>query len=153
MKVLVDTNVLLRLVHLGHTHQLIAAAAIQQIRQKRHEPCAVPQVYYEYWAVATRPEDANGLGFTVTDAQSQLTHLKDLIPPHRDERGISERWEELVVRHSVRGKSTHDARLVAAMLRHNITYLLTFDHSDFARYTEIKALAPDAVVAGTVSIG
>ncbi len=152
MKFLLDTNVLLRLVHLGHPQQVTSTAALQQLRRQQHQPRTVPQVLYEYWTVATRPAGVNGLGFTTEEAQSQLVQLKELFPPLRDERGILERWEELVRRHSVQGRTTHDARLVAAMLRHNVTHLLTFDDSDFARFTEITVVTPDAIVSESLSL-
>jgi hypothetical protein len=39
-----------------------------------------------------------------------------------------------VVIHSVIGVKVHDAKLVAAMVVHGITHLLTLDEHDFARY-------------------
>jgi predicted nucleic acid-binding protein len=65
--------------------------------------------------------------------------------PHlfRDERAIFDRWRQLVEQHEVQGKSGHDTRLVAAMNRHRLSYLLTFNHSDFKRFKEITAVHPD----------
>jgi predicted nucleic acid-binding protein len=68
-----------------------------------------------------------------------------LLPPFRvlrDERVISEIWQQLVLDHEVTGKRAHDARLVAAMLRHRISHLLTFKSPDFARYSDVTALEP-----------
>lgn len=56
-------------------------------------------------------------------------------------------WEKLVTTDKVIGKPSHDARLVAAMLAHGVTHLLTFNDVDFRRYAEITVLAPAAVVA------
>jgi predicted nucleic acid-binding protein len=42
----------------------------------------------------------------------------------------------------VQGKQAHDARLVAAMKRHSINQILTFNTADFARYAEITAISP-----------
>ena len=41
----------------------------------------------------------------------------------------------------------HDARLVAAMVRHSISHLLTFNEQDFARYNEIAVIVPSAAAA------
>ncbi len=41
-----------------------------------------------------------------------------------------------------KGKQTHDTRLVAAMIIHQIPYLLTFNTEDFKRFTEITAIDP-----------
>ena len=45
-------------------------------------------------------------------------------------------------------KTAHDARLVAAMERHRISFILTFNTSDFARYPNIQSLTPNDVVNG-----
>jgi hypothetical protein len=41
-----------------------AEAALGQLGNEGHELRVVPQVLYEYWSVATRPAENNGLGFT-----------------------------------------------------------------------------------------
>ena len=43
--------------------------------------------------------------------------------------------------YSVSGVQVYDARLAASMLVYNVTYILTFNTSDFARY------APEGIVA------
>jgi predicted nucleic acid-binding protein len=93
-----------------------------------------------FWAVATRPKEQNGLGFSIAAAEDRLGWIKRLFPPLRDERGIREPWESLVVVYAVRGKPSHDARLVAAMQRHGLSHLLTFNGHDFARYAGLSIL-------------
>ena len=65
-----------------------------------------------------------------------------------DERGIFTHWRDLVVTHAVHSKLTHDARIVAAMQRHGLTNLLTFNHSDFSRFTGINVFTPADILAG-----
>jgi predicted nucleic acid-binding protein len=65
-----------------------------------------------------------------------------------DERGVFRNWTRLVVNNQVRGKVAHDARLVAAMQRHGLTNLLTFNAGDFARFSAINVFTPEEVVAG-----
>jgi len=48
----------------------------------------------------------------------------------------------LVLTYQVRGAKVHDARLVAAMLAHGLTHILTFNNRDFARYAEVTAVHP-----------
>ena len=43
--------------------------------------------------------------------------------------------------YGVSGVQVHDARLVAAIISHGATHILTFDTVDFARY------APEGIVA------
>ena len=68
----------------------------------------------------------------------------------RDERTIFEHWLDLVSKYSVLGKKGHDARIVAAMQRHGVSHLLTFNCDDFRRYAEIVAVVPDDAVAGAI---
>ena len=69
MKVLLDTNVLLRLAVASHPTHVDAVSAVHKIRQRGDQPTIVPQVLYEYWEVATRPAEQNGLGLTISDAR------------------------------------------------------------------------------------
>ncbi len=55
-------------------------------------------------------------------------------------------WESLVIQHNVSGKPAHDARLVAAMLSHGLTSILTFDASGFSRYAGIEVVHPADVI-------
>ncbi len=43
------------------------------------------------------------------------------------------------------GKQVHDARLVAAMITHHITHLLTFNIDDFKRFSAIVVVHPRSV--------
>ena len=58
------------------------------------------------------------------------------------------RWHALVVELKLTGVQVHDARIVALMLTHGITHILTFDTEDFRRYTGITALSPHELAAG-----
>lgn len=49
--------------------------------------------------------------------------------------------------HAVGGKNAHDARLVAAMLAHGLTHLLTFNAADFRRFTAVTVADPSGVLA------
>ncbi|WP_242541132.1 hypothetical protein [Phormidium pseudopriestleyi] len=44
--------------------------------------------------------------------------------------------------YGVRGVNLHDARLVAGMVVHGLTHILTFNTRDFARYGEVTAVHP-----------
>lgn len=84
--------------------------------------------------MATRPVDQNRLRFSVVNLTKQFSTWRKLFPPLRVERGILDRWESLATGLAVHGKSAHDTRLVAAMERHGLTHLLTFNLDDFKRY-------------------
>lgn len=152
MRILLDTNVLLRSVEPDHAHHQASVDAIDALRQRRHELVTVPQVLYEFWSVATRPAANNGLGMTPADAHGELSTIQRLFPLLRDERAIFPLWEQLVFSLEVRGKQAHDARLAAAMQRHGVTHILTFNTIDFARFPIVTALLPMDVVAGAFPI-
>jgi predicted nucleic acid-binding protein len=61
----------------------------------------------------------------------------------RDERAIFDLWRELIVQYDVRGKTAHDARLVAEMHRHGLSRLITFNAQHFARFSGIDVVHPD----------
>lgn len=152
MRILIDTNVLLRSTEPGHVHYQYSVNAIDILRQHGHELMVVPQVLYEFWSVATRPIANNGLGMNPFDAHAEVNAVKKLFRLLRDERGIYSIWDQLVVSFAVKGKQAHDARLAAAVQRHLISHLLTFNTSDFSRYPFMTAISPVDVASGTVSI-
>jgi predicted nucleic acid-binding protein len=59
-----------------------------------------------------------------------------------DSDAVYPEWRRIVTAHGVCGKTTHDARLVAAMVVHGVKHILTFNVDDFARYTGIEVLHP-----------
>jgi predicted nucleic acid-binding protein len=141
MAILADTNVLLRTAQPQHAHFAITLHALGALRVRGERPRITSQNIVEFWAVATRPLGANGLGLTTEQAASELGNLKSLfhllpeVPIHTE-------WERIVRKYQVSGKSVHDARLVAAMIVHGIGEILTFNMQDFARYGEISVLDP-----------
>jgi predicted nucleic acid-binding protein len=139
---LVDTNVLLRSVDLSHPMNPDAVNAISTLRSNGEQLYIVPQNLIEFWNVYTRPIERNGLGRDVTETQTEVNRLKVLFPLLLDTEAIYQEWERLVVAYGVKGVNVHDARLVAAMLVHGLTHILTFNISDFARYSEITAVHP-----------
>lgn len=79
-----------------------------------------------------------------------MLDLLDRFSLLNDERGVFTRWHELVAAHSIKGKVAHDARIAAAMLRHGLTNLLTFNKPDFERFTAIEVITPAEVLAGSL---
>lgn len=151
MNVLLDTNILTRWVNTEDPQHSEAAQSLRVLRTSGHIPSLVPQNLYEFWVVATRPISANGLGMTTKDAQAELQRFgPPLFALFQDERAILPRWQELVTKYDVKGKPAHDARLAAAMIRHDLSYLVTFNNSDYSRFTEITALTPGGVIAGAL---
>ena len=144
---LVDTNILLRTLQVRHLQYEAASRAIEILAVRGHALQIVPQNLFELWVVATRPGSQNGLGLSVADALSELTRIKAMFSFLPDTAAIYSVWEELVIRNQVCGKPAHDARLVASMLVHGVTSILTFDRAGFSRYPEVEVVSPADVVA------
>ncbi|MEC4817949.1 MAG: type II toxin-antitoxin system VapC family toxin [Scytonema sp. PMC 1069.18] len=145
MAFLVDTNVLLRSVEPSHPMYGDATKATSTLLRRGERLCIVPQNLIEFWNVYTRPLERNGLGHTSVEVEAEINRLKTVFPLLLDTEAIYQEWEQLVVTYSVRGINVHDARLVAAMLVHGLTHILTFNISDFNRYSEITAVHPTTI--------
>lgn len=142
MRILLDTNLLVRTAEPRNPARETALAAIQNLERSGFEPCIVPQVLYEYWVVCTRPSIQNGLGLTTVQASNDLERLQQLFVVLHDEPALFNLWSTIVKSHDVSGKNAHDARLVAAMMLHQVTHLLTFNDADFTRFTSITVMTP-----------
>ncbi|MDB9535465.1 type II toxin-antitoxin system VapC family toxin [Dolichospermum planctonicum CS-1226] len=146
MKCLVDTNILLRLVQKNSPMHLDTQRAILKLKKQGEFLCIIPQNIIEFWAVATRPLDKNGLGLSITQAEEESEKLKKIFILELDTPQIFTEWESLVIKYQVMGKQVHDARLAAAMVVHNITHLLTFNVDDFKRFSDIVVVDPRSIV-------
>src|ERR1700676_1833464 len=138
--ILVDTNVLLRFIQPSHHMHSAAVSVVSLLRTREEILCVVPQVLYEFWVVATRPVQSNGLGMSAAKADGDMAKIMQRFRLIRDERAIFEPWRRLVTQYQVLGKNAHDARLVAAMQRHGITHIVSFNGDDFKRYPGVTAI-------------
>ncbi|MEK7723450.1 MAG: type II toxin-antitoxin system VapC family toxin [Acidobacteriota bacterium] len=145
MKYLADTKILPRLVQTQSSHHIEAKNAVDKLLKNGDMLFITLQNISEFWNVCTRPLDKNGLGFSITQTDAELSIIEqvfDLLPDTID---VYKNWRELVVNHSVSGVQVHDAKIAAAMKVHNIQYLLTFNAKDFKRYADIEAVEPKDV--------
>jgi predicted nucleic acid-binding protein len=147
MNYLVDTNILLRLADRNHSQHSIVRQSIRLLLSQEHDLYITPQNCAEFWNVATRPLDRNGLGLNVEKTAKILRLFERLFSVILDRLDIYSEWKRLVKTYRVQGVQVHDARLVAAMKTHHIKSILTFNVKDFKRYRveEIKAVSPQDV--------
>ncbi|NEP44002.1 MAG: PIN domain nuclease, partial [Okeania sp. SIO2H7] len=52
----------------------------------------------------------------------------------------------LVIAHNIKGKRTHDLRLLAVMKAHQISNLLTFNPEDFIAIPGVNIIHPQEIV-------
>jgi predicted nucleic acid-binding protein len=143
---LLDTNVLLRASDPGSPLYALATEAVALLLAAGEQIQITAQNLIEFWAVATRPESVNGLGWSAQQTRDEISRLLGQFPLLEDSPAIFSEWPNLVSSHAVEGKATHDARLVAVMQVHGIACLLTFNTVDFVRYTGLTLLHPTDVV-------
>lgn len=147
LRYLLDTNILLRLIKRNDPQQVLIRDAIDQLLEGSATLCYCSQNVIELWNVLTRPEKKNGFGLTISAADQQTKLIEaqfDFLP---DTENIYRRWRELVVQYGASGRQVHDARLVAVMLIHNVSQVLTLNITDFERYAgKITAVHPEDIV-------
>ncbi len=142
MKVMLDTNVLMRRVDFTSAASEVAHAATKSLVARHFELCVTPQILYEFWVAATRPRTVNGLGLSVSAVRVEVDTFLATMSLLPDPPDLFPRWLDLVTKHDCKGKPAHDARIVAAMLSHGIGELLTFNPDDFSRFEGIVIRSP-----------
>lgn len=142
--ILVDTNILLRYAHPADPTFGAVDASIAGLHAAGEVLCVVPQNIYEFWATATRPVAANGLGLSIAECQVEVARIRRLFHFLPDLPPLFTEWETLVAAHACHGRVSYDARIIAAMRTHGITRLLTRNGSDFARFPGVTILDPVA---------
>ena len=127
MTIVLDTDVLLRTYDKSAPQHPTAMSAIAGLEEHGETLRTLPQCFYEFWVVATRPIAANGLGLEPAECSLVIRELRKLFPLIVDH-DIFDVWLELVAAHACRGKIAHDA-------------------PDFARFPGIVVLNPADVAA------
>ena len=146
MRVLVDTNVLLRSSQPTHTLCSQATPAVTKLIRQEEAVFYCPQNIAEFWNVATRPAERNGLGLSHEEVLEEVSTIERLLSLLPDIPAIYTTWKQIVRDYRVQGVRVYDARLVATMSVYGVGNILTFNAADFQRYGGIHALHPSAVV-------
>lgn len=147
MAYLLDTNILIRTISPNDPMHIETIAAIDILNASREQVVIAPQNLIELWNVCTRPAERNGLGFTPERTRAEVDRLKRLFIFIPDTPAIFPEWERLVTTYEVKGTKVHDTRLVAFMLVHRLSQILTFNVKDFRRFSpEITPVSPKEIV-------
>ena len=145
---LIDTNIWLRTVQRESPQHSLAVEALATLLTQGDEVFITAQNIIEFWSVATRPAAANGLGWSVEAARQEIDRLHAQFPLLDETADVFGHWMSLVTAFHVIGRRVHDARLVAVMLTHGITHLLTFNHLDFRQFP-ITVVTPSDLLASS----
>ena len=142
MSVLIDTNVLLRSVQPSHPMHGPAVRTVATLIRDGEAVLITPQIVAEFWNVATRPVQLNGLGWSHEKALDEVVRVEGFFSLLIETTEVYSEWKRLLVAYGVTGVQAHDARLVAAMIVYGVRRILTFNVQDFTRYKEIEAIQP-----------
>jgi predicted nucleic acid-binding protein len=145
MSWLLDTNVIVHLADTESHEHALSGAAIEHLISREELVFITSQVLVEFWAVATRPESANGLGWSAATTAETIRALRDQFPLLNETPDVLDRWLQLVDRFQVAGKHTHDARLAALLLVHGVRHLLSFNTADFPGAWGVEAVHPSTL--------
>lgn len=104
--------------------------------------CVANQSFYEYWSVATRPVGSNGLGLEPARAAELISKVREGFFVLEDPSDLFERWFEFCQRFDIRGRPSHDARLIALAEAHQITHFFTLDAGFYRRFTHMTIVTP-----------
>lgn len=138
-----DTNNLLRFALRADPQHAVVLSAIRKLKSGGDKFYILPQTCVEFWNVCTRPTSRNGFGLSVQQANHSLRLVEKIFPLLPDDARVQQEWRKLVLNFGVSGVQVHDARIVAAMLVHQVTHILTFNTADFARYSNVGIVVVD----------
>lgn len=142
---LLDTNILLRSSDPSSPLQGLADLSVTRLFGRNDQLYITSQNIIEFWVVATRPAQVNGLGWSVEKTRTEIEQILSQFPLLEETSEIFPYWLNLVTTYELQGKRVHDARLVAVMLTYGITHLLTFNPDDFRRINEIIVVDPRSI--------
>lgn len=137
--VFVDTNILVYASRQRSPFHTRATAGLRRVGSEGGSLWFSRQILREYLAVVTRPqptEPALPSAAAVADAEGFLAKFEVA----EDGPRVTRTLLQLLAQHPSGGKQVHDANIVATMLTHGITRLLTFNVADFQRFAGLIAL-------------
>ncbi len=142
---LVDTNILLRIARRSDPQHNLIYTALAKLSLAGTILHYTHQNVAELWNVMTRPAARNGFGLTAAEAESEVRAIEAGMSFLAENEAVYREWRKMVVQHAVSGVQVYDARLVAVMRVHAVSYILTLNVDDFTRYGEARAMHPSSV--------
>jgi predicted nucleic acid-binding protein len=139
---LLDTNIIIRFYNPASPEHAEAERAVVKLLLAGDLLCVAVQSLVEFWVVATRPVNVNGLAWDTAKTKQTIDQLLTRFLLLEDPPDTFTHWLNLVTAHDIKGKKAHDTRLAAVMQAHGISRLLTFNTGDFKSFTNITALEP-----------
>lgn len=146
MAYLADTNVAARWGLPNDPLYSTIRQAILILQAQREIVYITAQVLVEFHALATRPVESNGLGWTAAAARSEARNIEAVFPLLPEVDTIYPLWGALVDAYGIIGRQVYDARLVAVMQTHGISHILTMNGNHFRRFSGIVVVDPQSLI-------
>jgi len=142
---LLDTNILLRSRDIASPDCHLVNQTIKYLISQGHQLFITSQIIIEFWVVATRPVAVNGLGWTVEETKQAVQMLINQFELLEETPDVFPIWLRLVTTYNISGKRSHDIRILAVMLAHNISNILTLNPKDFVAVQGITIIHPNSI--------
>jgi predicted nucleic acid-binding protein len=142
---LFDTNILLRSRDIASPDYNLVDRTIRYLISDNHQCFITSQVLIEFWVVATRPVAVNGLGWTPEETERAVQMLINQFSLLEETPDIFRIWLSLATTYKISGKRTHDLRIQAVALAHNISHILTLNPRDFVEVEGITIVHPNNI--------
>ncbi|HYX24522.1 MAG TPA: PIN domain-containing protein [Thermoanaerobaculia bacterium] len=130
----VDTNVLIYATNAQSPWNQQATAVLNEARQRGVNFVISPQILREYLVSATRAAPSPLLSSAEALENVELFQKEFRIVS--DTPDVAANLVTLVRQYGVLGKQVHDTNIVAVMLTHGVSRLLTHNVADFARFVK-----------------
>jgi predicted nucleic acid-binding protein len=148
MPYLADTNILLRFISPSDPNHPLICSAIQALLQQGEQICYTSKNLAEFWNVCTRPNTSRGgFGLSIEETNRRAKIIESYFKFLPNNAAVHAKWRQLIVDLSVCGVQVHDTNLVAAMLVHSVTQILTFNTADFKRFPGITVVHPSEIIS------
>jgi predicted nucleic acid-binding protein len=139
-RIFCDTNVFLNALDQKRSLNPQALHALNVMPNEGIELCVSGQVLRELLAVSTRPRSANGLGLGAKQATANARAILGRSTVLAETRAVADAMLKLVEKGRCAGKQVHDAGIVATMIAHGVTRLLTDNLEHLGRFREIEVV-------------
>jgi predicted nucleic acid-binding protein len=132
----IDTNIIVFASDSRSPWHQSSKEAINKLLNEKFRLFISPQILREYISVASRFTEAKGPVPWDKIMKNCEDFQKDFILISEDQNTVTE-LGKLLLKIPSYGKQVHDANVVATMLAHGISNLLTHNTDDFSRYSQL----------------
>jgi len=143
--VFLDTNVLLVATDESRAHPHEANALFAAAGPGGYHLALSGQLLREYLVVATRTIQDNGLGLSVDQALGNVAAFVRRTVFYAENEAVAARLRSLCAERVLSGKRIHEANVVATLLAHGLSSLVTENTADFDGFPEIKTIGLEAL--------